>query len=92
MIDLRLRPERGVALTHLYWQMAERLHKMPGVRNSSLVDIPPLFGIAKAQFSVLDEKNVVGIGQTGAAVQRDWLKLLLDTRHFFARRSRFCES
>jgi predicted permease len=57
MIDLRLRPERGVALTHLYWQMAERLHKMPGVRDSSLVDIPPLFGIAKAQFSVLDEKT-----------------------------------
>ena len=57
MIDLRLRPERGVALTHLYWQMAERLHKMPGVMDSSLVDIPPLFGIAKAQFSVLDEKT-----------------------------------
>ena len=57
MIDLRLRPERGVALTHLYWQMAERLRKMPGVIDSSLVTIPPVIGIASAQFSVLDEKT-----------------------------------
>lgn len=56
MIDLRLRPERDVALTHLYWQMAERLHRMPGVMDSSLVDIPPLFGIA-TQFSVLDGRT-----------------------------------
>jgi predicted permease len=56
MIDLRLRPERGVALTHLYWKMAEDLHKMPGVMDASLVAVPPLFGIAAAQFSALDEK------------------------------------
>lgn len=59
MIDLRLRPERGVALAHLYWRMAERLHKMPGVIDSSLIDIPPLFSF-NSEFSVLDPKTSSG--------------------------------
>jgi predicted lysophospholipase L1 biosynthesis ABC-type transport system permease subunit len=42
MMDLRARSERDQALTHIYWQMAERLKQMPGVHNAALVTVLPL--------------------------------------------------
>src|SRR5580698_2638640 len=54
MMDLRARSERGAALTHLYWQMAERLKQMPGVQNAALVTVPPLFGNESMEFSAVN--------------------------------------
>ena len=57
MMDLRARSERGAALTHLYWQMAERLKQMPGVQNAALVTVPPLYGNASMEFSAVNEST-----------------------------------
>jgi predicted permease len=54
MMDLRARSERGTALTHIYWQMAEHLKEMPGVQNAALVTVPPLFGtVTRREFSTV---------------------------------------
>ena len=55
MMDLRARSERGQALTHIYWQMAERLKQMPGVQNAALDTVPPLYGNESAEFSAVNE-------------------------------------
>jgi predicted permease len=57
MMDLRARSERRAALTHLYWQMAERLKQMPGVQNAALVTVPPLYGSASMEFSAVNEST-----------------------------------
>jgi predicted permease len=54
MMDLRARSERGTSLTHIYWQMAERLKQMPEVQNAALVTVPPLFGYASMEFSAVN--------------------------------------
>src|SRR3984885_159968 len=54
MMDIRARSERGTSLTHIYWQMAERLKQMPGVQNAALVTVPPLFGYASMEFSAVN--------------------------------------
>jgi predicted permease len=57
MVDLRLRAERGSALTHLYWQMAARLQEMPGIERASIVTIPPLLGYSpQFEFTAGDGK------------------------------------
>jgi predicted permease len=53
MMDIRARSERGTALTHIYWQMAEYLKEMPGVQNAALVTVPPLFGTVMREFSTV---------------------------------------
>jgi predicted permease len=53
MMDIRARSERGAALTHLCWQMAEHLKEMPGVQNAALVTVPPLFGTVTREFSTV---------------------------------------
>jgi len=55
MMDIRARSERGAALTHIYWQMAERLKQMPGVQDAALVTVPPLFGNEFMEFSAVNE-------------------------------------
>jgi predicted permease len=54
MMDLRARAERGASLTHIYWQMAERLKQMPGVQNAALVTVPPLYGNESMEFSAVN--------------------------------------
>ena len=54
MMDLRARSERGTALTHIYWQMGERLKQMPGVQNAALVTVPPLYGNQSMEFSAVN--------------------------------------
>jgi predicted permease len=54
MMDIRARSERGTSLTHIYWQMAERLKQMPEVQNAALVTVPPLFGYASMEFSAVN--------------------------------------
>jgi predicted permease len=53
IMDIRARLERGTALTHIYWQMAEHLKEMPGVQNAALVTVPPLFGTVTREFSTV---------------------------------------
>jgi predicted permease len=53
-VDVRPQQQGSVALTHLYWRLAERMQQMPGVQSVSAVGIPPLRGAAGAQFSVTD--------------------------------------
>jgi predicted permease len=53
MMDIRARSERGTALTHIYWKMAEHLKEMPGVQNAALVTVPPLFGTVTDEFSTV---------------------------------------
>ena len=57
MMDLRARSERGTSLTHIYWQMAERLKQMPGVQNAALVTVPPLYGNDSVEFSAVNESK-----------------------------------
>jgi predicted permease len=73
MADLRLLPERGPALTHIYWRMAERLKEMPGVLDVSLATVPPLVGYMYTPFSVVDSqthsgetKQPLGFNEVGA--------------------------
>jgi predicted permease len=54
MMDLRARSERGTALTHIYWQMADRLKQMPGVQNAALVAVPPFYGNQSMDFSAVN--------------------------------------
>ena len=54
MMDIRARSERGTSLTHIYWQMAERLKQMPGVQDAALVTVPPLFGNESMTFSAVN--------------------------------------
>jgi predicted permease len=54
MMDLRAQSERGTALTHIYWQMAERLKQMPGVQNAALVTVPPFYGNQSMDFSAVN--------------------------------------
>jgi predicted permease len=53
MMDIRARSERGIALTHIYWQMAGHLKEMPGVQNAALVTVPPLLGAVTREFSTV---------------------------------------
>ena len=53
MMDIRARSERGTALTHLCWQMAEHFKQMPGVQNAALVTVPPLFGYVTREFNTV---------------------------------------
>jgi predicted permease len=57
MMDIRTRSERGTSLTHIYWQMAERLKQMPGVQDAALVTVPPLFGNEFMDFSSVNENG-----------------------------------
>jgi predicted permease len=74
MIDLRLLPDRGPALTHIYWRMASRLEEMPGIQEVSLVTFPPLGGYAYTPFSVIggkmssagEAKQTLGFNEVGA--------------------------
>jgi hypothetical protein len=58
MMDLRALPERGEALTHIYWRMAARMKEMPGVQNVALVTLPPLYVNDIAEFSAVDGKTL----------------------------------
>ena len=61
MMDLRLRHERGDALTHLYQQMVSRLSEMPGVEDAGLAFATPLSGFLMTQdTSVVDGKTPAG--------------------------------
>jgi predicted permease len=57
MIDLRLRHERGDALTHLYRQMVSRVSEMPGVEDASLASATPLTFLPMQDTSVVDSKT-----------------------------------
>jgi predicted permease len=59
-VDLRPQQQGSVALTRLYWRLAERMQEMPGVRSVSAVAIPPFRGAAGGQFSVPDGSTGTG--------------------------------
>jgi predicted permease len=58
MVDFRVRPERGVTLTHLYWQMAARLQEISGVEMASVATSVPISNYSQpySEFSVVDGK------------------------------------
>ena len=67
-VDVRPQTQRSVALTHLYWQLAERMQAMPGIQSVSSVAVPPFRGAAGGQFSA-----VPGTGEADAVVKQQVL-------------------
>jgi predicted permease len=78
-VDLRPQLQKSVALTHLYWQLAERMQEMPGVQSVSSVAALPFRGAAGAQFSAID-----GGGGTDTAMKQNVLFNEISA-HFFSK-------